>query len=339
MGYQIPILKEYVIKYNAAVHVFHWDHKKFTPYIPPSYTNITYYSRSKYKTKELVNLVSELNPDIVYISGWMDKGYLAAVRPLRKKNIPIVSGFDDIWFKTTKQRIASIFFPFVKNQFFSHAWVPGPYQYEFVKRLGFKNDEVIFNCLSADIEIFNAAYQNSIMRKKQEYPHQFLYVGRFEPIKGVDILVQAWNNIQKDKKNWELCMIGNGSLIDDIKKNPTIKVLDFMQPEELIDEIKKTGCFVLPSRKEQWALVLHEFSSSGIPIICSDTCGAMPFFMIPGYNGFTFKTLDVDDLTNQMLKLINLDDSELVEMSENSHKLGQRITPEISASCFMSILD
>jgi len=340
MGYQMPIFKEYVNKYNAEVHVIHWDHKKLTPYKPPVYKNISYYSRSTFSLKHLKEFVVDLNPDIVYISGWMDKGYLAAVRPLRKNGIPIITGMDDIWWKTLKQRFASILFPPFRKVFFSHAWVAGPYQYEYAKRLGFRNTEIIFNCLSADTVLFNSAYDKASLQRRGNYPHRFLYVGRFELVKGVDILAEAWDSLTKKGLcgDWELCIIGNGSLKSSISVYQNIKILDFLQPEALAKEIENYGCFILPSRNEQWSLVLHEFSAAGFPIICSDICGAVPVFISPGYNGYTFKSLDIQDLEQKMLKIINSSDDELIELSENSHKLGQKITPEIAAASFMSVL-
>jgi glycosyltransferase involved in cell wall biosynthesis len=340
MGYQIPVFKEYIVKYRAEVHVIHWDHKKLTPYVPPVASNIYYYNRSAFTDKHLKKFVLNLKPDIVYISGWMDKGYLLAVRPLRKIGIPVVTGIDDIWFKTVRQRIGALIFPFIRRIFFGHAWVAGPYQYEFAKKIGFKNSEIIFNCLSADIDIFNNAYNLSISFKKDKYPHRFLYVGRLESIKGVDILIKAWNILSKNEllKDWELSVIGNGSLHNYISSNSDINVLDFMQPELLVKEIEKTGCYILPSKFEPWALVLHEFSAAGLPIICSDVCGAAPVFVTPGYNGYIFESQNIIDLQQMMLKIINSTDDKLIAFSENSHKLGQRITPEIAAASFMSIL-
>jgi len=339
IGYQIPIFKQYIEKYNAEVHVIYWDHKKLTPYKPPVIDKIHYYNRSAFSHKQLKEFVISSNPDIVYISGWMDMGYLAAVRKLRKKNIPVVCGFDDIWWKTPKQRIASFLFPLIKTRFFSHAWVAGPYQYEYAKRLGFKNNEIIFNCLSADIKAFNFEFNESLQKKKEKYPHRFLYVGRLELIKGADLLVKAWNNLSDQKKDWELCIIGNGSLSNDIASFSNIDLLDFMQPEILVNVISNYGCFVLPSKKEQWALVLHEFSAGGLPIICSDACGGAPLFVIHNYNGYIFKSNKIKDLEKKMLQIINSTDEELIQMSENSHINGQKINPEMAAASFISILD
>lgn len=339
MGYQIPIFKEYVIKYHAEVHVIHWDHKKLTPYKPTANNNIFYYNRSSFSINQLKEFVLGIKPEIVYISGWMDKGYLAAVRPLRKKGIPVVTGMDDIWWKTLRQRLASIFFPPFRTLFFSHAWVAGPYQYEFAKRLGFKNTEIIHNCLSGDTEMFNEIYSESIEKKKSKYPHRFLYAGRLETSKGLDLLINVWKEIKVHRKDWELYMIGNGSLYDTIATNSDIKVLDFMQPDILVKEIENSGCYILPSRFEPWALVLHEFSAAGLPIICSDACGAAPVFLTSGYNGFIFKSENVKDLEQKMMQIINSSDDELLQMSENSHTLGQKITPEIAAASFMSVLN
>jgi glycosyltransferase involved in cell wall biosynthesis len=339
MGYNIAVLKEYADKYSAEVHVIHWDHKKLTPFKLSANNNIYYYNRSDFSTKQLKEFVIKIQPDIVYISGWMDKGYLAAVRQLRKTGIPVVSGFDDIWFKTLRQRIASILFPLFRKMFFSIAWVSGPYQYEYVKRLGFKNAEIIHNLYSADLEIFNTAFKESFAKKKMKYPHRFLFAGRFVSLKGIDLLIKAWSIIKEQKKDWELYIIGNGPLHDFITCQAGIVVLDFLQPDKLAKEIEYSGCYILPSRFEPWALVLHEFSAAGLPIICSDICGAAPVFVTPGYNGFTFKSGNEQDLAQKMLRIINSSDDELFLMSENSHKIGQKITPEITAASFMSVLN
>jgi hypothetical protein len=63
------------------------------------------------------------------------------IRPLRKQGVPVVTAFDDIWFKIRqKNGFWYYFFPFKLKSYwyFSHAWVAGPYQYEFAKQLGLK---------------------------------------------------------------------------------------------------------------------------------------------------------------------------------------------------------
>ena len=127
VGYQIPIFKEYVNTYDAQVHVVSWDKKKLKPYTPSEIKGVTYYKRSSFSRHDLLNFVLELKPDIIYISGWMDKGYLYVTKQLKRKGVPIVTAFDDMWIGTFRQRVGSLIFPFYFRKYFSHAWVAGPY--------------------------------------------------------------------------------------------------------------------------------------------------------------------------------------------------------------------
>jgi glycosyltransferase involved in cell wall biosynthesis len=338
LGYQISVFQELVSNFNSEVHVIHWNGLKNTRFELPDLKGVRFYNREMLTKKSILTLVNDLKPAITYISGWVDKTYLYVAMKLRAKNIPVVCGFDDIWKNSLKQVLGSYVSPIILNKFFSHAWVAGHYQYEYAKKIGFKNDKIIFNLLSADVDIFNEAFQSFRKIKENNYPHCFVYVGRFEHVKGVDLLAEAWDRIKHQKKDWQLVMIGNGSLQDQILKHEDIIVLDFIQPKGLSKEILKFGCFILPSRNEQWSIVMHEFSAAGLPLICSDICGAIPMFLCDGFNGFTFNANSVDSLMEQMLVIINSPDAILSKLGENSHILGQRINPRITASSLISVL-
>jgi len=339
MGYQIPVFDSYVRHYGCEVHVVHWDQRKLTPYKPPPVNGVVYYPRSAYDRRQLVDLAAAIKPSIAYVSGWMDRDYLSVCRFLRRAEVPVASGFDDQWTGTLRQRAASFIPAAIRRMHFSHAWVFGPYQFEFAARLGFRKEETIFNCCSADLTLFNEAHLKSLPVKRLKYPHRFLCVARFDAVKGIDLLVSAWKNIRRDRKDWELYFVGNGPLGESLAKEPEVCVMQFVQPDQLVDEVAASGCLVLPSRKEPWGVVLHEFAAAGLPIICSDACGAAPLFVVPGDNGYLFQAGDVGSLERSMLKVINSSDEDLRAMSTRSHEYGQRITPELTAASFMSILE
>ncbi len=342
MDYQIPILKEYVKSYGAEVHVIYWDKNKNTPYRIPDEEKITFHTRSSFDRQGLIEFVSGLKPDIVYISGWMDKGYLAAAKALRKCETPVITGFDDIWYYTLRQTVASWIFPLmIKKKFFSHAWVAGPYQYHYAKRLGFKDNEIIFNLLSANCELFEdkTKFQKEIFSDRKK---TFLFVGRYHEVKGLLLLIDVFDSLSEKNKDWNLKLIGNGPLESELNEraavNPNIIVRDFMQPDELAAEIRGSDVFILPSNHEPWGVVIHEFCAAGMPMILSDCCGAAPVFLIHGYNGFLFKDKSFDSLREQMSKMMAMKPEDILEMGKRSYKLSKRITPEISAASFMSVL-
>lgn len=336
--YLLPIFKIYVQKYNATLHVVHWDHKKLTPYKPIPCEGVYYYNRSEYNKLQLMDLAEKLNPDIIYIAGWMDLNYLSVVKKFRKKGIPVVSGFDDIWKGNFQQRIGAIVFPILGKKYISHAFVSFSRQYEFAKRLGFIENEIIFNLLTCDTELFNEGYRY-LPVKGLDYPKVFLFVGRFSQVKGIDILVKAFKEyVLKYNGDWKLICVGNGDLKYLLENEPGIDVKDFASQADLVQITKEAGAFVLPSRSDPSPLVVHECASAGLPLLLSDSIGTRSTFLIDHYNGISFKTNSVNSLAKAMSIISNLSNAELIEMSKNSYLLSQKVNPEIVAASFISII-
>ncbi len=94
----------------------------------------------------------------------------------------------------------------------------------------------------------------------------------------------------------------------------------------------------MPSRHEQWGLVLHEATCLGLPIISSNICGGNSTFLIDGYNGFSFESENVNSLVEKMLLISQLQNSDLKKMKENSYSLSHRITPSITAASLVSVI-
>ena len=336
MGYTMATVHE-LIEQGCDVHIIHWVKNRKVPLKFNNEKNVTFYDRSDYTFSMMLDLARRIEPELVVCSGWADKGYLGVAAFFKNKGVPVVVGFDDQWKGTLRQKFASIFRLFFKL-FFSHAWVSGAYQFEYAKRLGFSNDKIIYDLYSADLAKFNSSYEAEI-QENTSYPKTFLFVGRFEHVKAIDILLEAWSLLSGKTKDWKLHLVGTGSLKDKLVIDDTVIVSDFMQPETLVKEIKKSGCFVLPSRHEQWGVVIHEFAAAGLPIICSDTVGAASSFVINGFNGFIFLSENSESLASQMQKIICSSDESLRDMSKKSHILGQKITPSSSAGNLLSVLE
>lgn len=331
MGYTLATIEEFV-KCGYEVHIIHWDKNKKTPFFFNKKAGLFFYNRSELSSKAIFQLYKKINPAIVIVSGWMDKAYLLASMRIRFDSTPVVLALDTQWTGSLKQKL---FYSLIKTKFcllfYSHAWVPGVKQFEFARNLGFPDSSIIQDLYSADIKNFTL--------KKNSFSRRFLYVGRFEKSKGLFDLLMAWDSLGKNKKGWELHLIGNGSLFNLLKTNNTVLVRSFMQPKDLKKEIKKGGCFILPSTYEPWGVVVHEFATSGFPLILSDKVGARFSFLISGFNGYIFKSADFQSLAEKMQKIIGKSDSKLYQMGKNSMNLSKRITPKTSAKNLLSILN
>ena len=330
----ITIIKELVAMQNINVYVFYWDKNAHTPDEPPKIDNVKYFKRSNYNYRTLYQNITSLNPQILYVAGTMDKIYLLICMKLRKKfKIPIIAGSDSQW-RGGKQWLNVMISPLLHKKCFSHIQVAGIWQYEYARRLGFSRNQILMHNLSADVSLFNKV---DIESKFIKYPKRFIYVGRFIPIKGLKSLIEAWGEIEK-KNGWKLTLIGNGTEKEELLRQTDIEIIDFLSQEQLCYHLQNAGCFILPSLWEPWAVVLHEAASAGLPILASDVCGAVPYFVINNYNGITFQPGKTKQIKIALEKIINTEEANLLEMSRNSRKLSQKIFPEIVAKTFLGVL-
>lgn len=336
MGYTLATIKA-LIATGAEVHLVFHDHTKQTPYQLPNIPHISIYKRSQMSDADLFRLATELHPDITQVSGWVDKGYLAVAKQLRSRGAIVVTGLDNQWQGTLRQYGAVLLSRFgYLARYFSHVWVAGAYQYELARRLGFSQKQIVFDLYCADLILFHAAYTRSYASKHRHYPHRFLFVGRFAAVKGLDILIRAWQSLNGVRGDWELYLIGSGPLRDTLPAIAGVVIKDFMQPEQLIAEVAEAGCFVLPSRSEPWGVVVHEFCAAGLPMILSDVVGAASSFLIPGLNGFHFQSGDAAALAARMRQIMATSEKGLIDMATASHQLSHRISPETSAHNLLS---
>lgn len=308
--------------------------RKFT-YIPEQTKKFVPYRFNDYNKKDVLQHILTFNPSLIIVAGWMISEYVWICKYIKKStNIPIVAMSDTPWYGTWKQKINVILSPFHLRKTFTHLWVAGIRQYEYARRLGFADEKIIFNSLSADNSTFHKV---DIEIKADNYPKNFLYIGRYTQIKGLRNLVSAWSAIT-DKKGWTFTLVGEGEMKEELKENGQFIVLDYMTQDLLLQEMQNSGCFVLPSLKEPWALVIHEAAAGGLPILCTETCGAAPHFVINKYNGFRVKNNSIEDLRNNLEMIINTSYLKLLEYGKRSRELSNAINPDIQLASLMQLI-
>lgn len=139
-----------------------------------------------------------------------------------------------------------------------------------------------------------------------------LYVGQFIERKGIDTLIDAFNQIDND--NYSLVLIGAYSKHLDyynslpIKNNKNIYCIDFLKKDELNKYYQQADLFVLPSREEVWGLVVNEAMSFGVPVITTNTCSAGVELIEDGVNGYLFEPENSLDLAQKIKLIFEKDD-------------------------------
>jgi glycosyltransferase involved in cell wall biosynthesis len=334
-GYVLGVLEELAQQTTGSIDVVHWDKKTVnsTRFEIGQSARIRFHRRTQASERNIYDLLVQRQPDIIVVSGWMDKGYIAVCMRYKRfqPNVKIVAGIDAQWTGSLRQRIGQIYYRIFYRWLFDFMWVSGKPQFSFAMRYGYGIDTIISNLYSADTGVFNAL---AAFRKR------FVFVGRFVKIKALDLLIDAYSHLPAEKqKEWPLVLVGEGDQKEMIlsKRNPNIEVLPFMQPEDLRSELLKGGIACLTSYDDHWGVVIHEYALMGMPMLLSSGCGAATEFLIPGYNGFMFKTGDLDSLYVALERFTMLSDAEIGLYGHNSAQLGARIDNKKSAKSLLSV--
>jgi len=156
-----------------------------------------------------------------------------------------------------------------------------------------------------------------------------LYVGRVDPEKSLQILVEAFVNAHKKVANAHLVIVGDGtarpSLEQMIKKAGLTEFAHFLGRVvgDDLPQLYRTGSvFAITSKTETQSIVLLEAMASGLPCIAV-RAGAIPELVVSDRNGYLCEPDDIDAVAKAMIKILS-DDKIRDAMSAQSLKMVQR---------------
>lgn len=133
-------------------------------------------------------------------------------------------------------------------------------------------------------------------------------VGRFVYQKGFDLLVKAWNEVNKKHPDWQLTIYGSGdkTAINEQIHNLHLENSCFTHEavNNISDKYIESSLFVLSSRFEGFGMVLIEAMACGLPCISFD-CPTGPSSIVKnGENGFLVKNGDIKSLAEKICFMI-----------------------------------
>lgn len=281
---------------------------------------VRYLDRDHFSDGTLLQFLREEKPDMIISSGWIDKGYIRALK-LCSKGVKKVVALDNQLETGIRAKASAFRAKLFYKSLFDYAWVPGPPQADFARSIGFEEDKIKQKFYTADYERFRKLDLNP---ERSEFPKRLVYVGRYVDFKGINELFSAFQEVET--KEWELFCAGTGDLYSQRPEHPKIHHMGFVQPADLDNFVREGGVFILPSWKEPWGVVIHEFASAGYPIICSENVGAASVFLKHEQNGFRIKAKDKNSLIKAIEKVVSTPDSILFEMGKLSKKLASSYT-------------
>ncbi len=120
-------------------------------------------------------------------------------------------------------------------------------------------------------------HQASTSIRQPSSPYRFLFVGRLEKVKGIDILLQAMVLLGEERIDAHLTVVGRGGLeewargfIEKRGLGPNVTMLGNVPDNALISLYASFDCVVIPSRSESIPLVFSEALSFDMEMIVAD---------------------------------------------------------------------
>ena len=171
------------------------------------------------------------------------------------------------------------------------------------KRCGYSPEKIFPFCYVAE------SFPNGPLVEAASGQTSLVFVGQLVVGKRVDLLVRALSRLKS--LSWTLRVIGEGperQRLEELAKAYSISdrvvFRGLMGHREVRRELSKADLLVLPSRWDGWGTVVNEALMSGVPVLCSDFCGARQLIS-EAFNGSVFESDSLASLTSVLEQWIH----------------------------------
>ena len=194
----------------------------------------------------------------------------------------------------------------------------------FVSKAVEKSFEIKFNIKSKNKAIIYNGIDEKFfcepkIKKNEEDMTDIIFVGRLTYVKGVDILIKAFNEVRKKNNNVSLTIVGDGEerekLIELSEKLEIRDKVKFVgRQTNVIEWLDKSDIFVYPSIWEEgFGISVVEAMARGcIPITFKR--GALPEIIENNKNGILVDEINVEKLASAIEQIIIMDKDEKIKL-------------------------
>jgi glycosyltransferase involved in cell wall biosynthesis len=244
--------------------------------------------------------VAQLKPDVVVLCGWSAPAFSRLPFCERLRDVKFVMGMDTPWRGGWRQKLARLRIGRLVDRM-DAVFVASERAWQYARHLGVPEAKIHRGVYGVDCLTFRPVYDQRLALEGG-WPRRFLFVGRYDDEKGIDVLLESYKRYCSMVSDpWPLACCGSGPWAERIAQAEGVRDLGFVQPGDLGAVFAKHGVFVLASRYEPWGVVIAEATAAGLPVICTESCGASIDLVRSLYNGMTVATGDAHGLARAML--------------------------------------
>ena len=279
---------------------------------------------------QLWKRLSELNPRVVLVPGYYTLPGIAAALWARLHRRCSVLMTESTAFDHKRQFFRELLKKSVIRTLFNWAVTGGKAHVRYLDQLGFRRDRIAgcYDVVDNErIKSATAAYREAQLASGPSTPY-FLFVGRLAEEKNVETLLSSWIRYRDEGGTWPLVLAGDGPKRVELESaaqasafSAEVRFTGLKNTRELLPLYAMAGCFVLPSTREPWGLVVNEAMAAGLPVLVSRRCGCREDLVLEKENGFSCAPTDAPALTGLLHRIEPPSPSDRGSMGARSSEL------------------
>nr|WP_321486344.1 glycosyltransferase [uncultured Draconibacterium sp.] len=279
-------------------------------------------------TKFETFLISE-QPDIVHINGiWTPQNWIFqnAAQKLSIKVVISPHGMLEPYIlqrHAWKKKIALFLYQnkAMRRADFIHATAES--ELDQIRKLGYNQEARI---IPNGVDLNDIIEKNEWFSKNQKnQKKQILFLSRIHPKKGIEFLIDAISELNKQNIRILIAGEGDANYIDSLKARckklcmeNTIQFLGGVYGQAKWELYKNSDLFVLPTFSENFGIVIAEALGTGIPVI---TTTGTPWKELITYRCGWWIDLNKENLKKALNEAIDMAPTDLAELGKNGRKL------------------
>jgi len=185
--------------------------------------------------------------------------------------------------------------------------------------------------------IFNPAMPAPV-RANPGTSRTIIGLGRLEPVKGFDILIDAFSRLAPS--DWRLRVCGDGreyaALRDRVSGSTSIELVG--ATSDPYRELANAAIFALPSRHESFPVALLEAMSCGLPVVASSCSAGVREIVRAGIDGLLVEPCDARALAESLERLMR-DDAERMRLGARGPEVTSRFSLTEASARWNSLLE
>ena len=171
----------------------------------------------------------------------------------------------------------------------------------------------------------------------------FIAVGRFTKQKNFEFLVKNFIKLREKYSDIKLVILGDGELLDRIKKivihkNLDQEILILGYQKNVFRFFSEARALILPSLWEDPGFVIIEAAACNLNIISSDCKNGPKEILLNGKGGYLFKNNDSDSFKKVFETFMESNQNKLFEKKVIAKKQAKKFTFFSHYKCFKNII-